>query len=104
MKAFQDDPVYEGRVGLGMWWISGKTSYQPELVEMLKKYDGDLYGQVIGRSDQTDRFEKGDYATVFSQARELGMRYIEPWNYEFEKHTHDDLMEAFNRYCDETYP
>ncbi|MFG0289385.1 MAG: hypothetical protein ACF8CQ_14490 [Rhodopirellula sp. JB044] len=89
--------IYEDRVGVAIWWISGKTSYQSNLLAVLEKYDGDLYGQVIGRSDQAQRFGNGDYATVFQQATQLGMRYIEPWNYEFENHTHDELFEGFNR-------
>lgn len=87
---------YENRVGIGMWWISGKTDYQGKLVALLKDYDGDLYGQVIGRSDQKHRFPNGDYTLVFQQAKELGMRYIEPWNYEFENRTCDDDLKRFN--------
>ncbi|MCC9606279.1 hypothetical protein LOC68_18670 [Blastopirellula sp. JC732] len=89
-------PAYENRVGIGMWWISGKTNYQGALIAVLKGYQGDLYGQVIGRSDQQDRFPNGDYAAVFKQAEELGMRYIEPWNYEFENHTCDEALQKFN--------
>ncbi len=87
---------YQDRVGIGMWWISGKTEYQAKLIALLKNYDGDLYGQVIGRSDQKHRFPNGDYTLVFQQAEELGMRYIEPWNYEFENHTCDDDLKKFN--------
>lgn len=89
-------PSYDNRVGIGMWWISGKTNYQGNLITLLKKYDGDLYGQVIGRSDQEYRFPNGDYTSVFKLAQELGMRYIEPWNYEFESHTCDEDLAAFN--------
>jgi hypothetical protein len=73
------------------------------LIRAIEAFSGDVYGQVIGRSDQPDRFQDGDYATVFEQAKKLGMRYIEPWNYEFEHHTHDDLFAAFNRYCEQLY-
>ncbi|MCM2369088.1 hypothetical protein [Aporhodopirellula aestuarii] len=91
-----EKPQYENRVGIGMWWISGKSSYQGNLISLLKNYEGDLYGQVIGRSDQRDRFQNRDYNTVFKQAEELGMRYIEPWNYEFENHTCDEALQEFN--------
>jgi hypothetical protein len=103
MKSILDDPELKDQVGIGMWWISGKTDYQPDLVRAIAKFPGDVYGQVIGRSDQSHRFPDGDYAAVFEQAENIGMRYIEPWNYEFENHTHDDLLEAFNRYCEEQY-
>lgn len=89
-------PAYQNRVGIAMWWISGKTNYQGDLIKLLKDYPGDLYGQVIGRSDQKDRFPDGDYAAVFKQAEELGMRYIEPWNYEFENRTCEDELRKFN--------
>ena len=56
-----EDPELEQRVGAGMWWISGKTSYQPELVEGLIEFPGDIYGQIIGRSDQAERFQDEDY-------------------------------------------
>ncbi|KLU04591.1 hypothetical protein RISK_003645 [Rhodopirellula islandica] len=95
ISEFQE-PEYEDRVGIGMWWISGKTTYQGNLISLLKNYQGDLYGQVIGRSDQPNRFENNDYTTVFQQAEELGMRYIEPWNYEFENRTFDKALQEFN--------
>jgi len=139
-----NDPTLEQRVGAAMWWISGKTSYQSNLVTALMNYPGDIYGQVIAKSYEgawtastaytvgtlrmpvnppaTNRyryevttagtsggtepnwpttvnatvsdggvvwtcrasnFEGGDYTTVFTQAMDLGMRYIEPWDFEF---------------------
>ncbi|MBA2115351.1 hypothetical protein [Bremerella alba] len=96
-------PEYQNRVGIGIWWISGKTDYQGNLIALLKNYDGDLYGQVIGRSDQKHRFPKGDYTAVFKQVEELGMRYIEPWNYEFENHTYDKALEKFNALTEAKY-
>lgn len=103
IQEFENKAKYEGRVGLGMWWISGKTTYQGNLVTLLKNYNGDLYGQVIGRSDQKDRFENRDYNTVFQQAEALGMRYIESWNYEFENHTCDETLQKFNAATDAKY-
>lgn len=38
------------RVGATMWWISGKTTYQTQLVNVLSAFPGDIYGQVIGPS------------------------------------------------------
>jgi hypothetical protein len=87
-----------------MWWISGKIDYQSDLVRAIERFPGDIYGQVIGRSDQAYRFPGGDYSAVFEQAEELGMRYIELWNYEFENHTHDGQLEAFNIYCKKQFP
>ena len=98
-----DDPALEQRVGAAMWWLSGKESYQTELLEVLREYPGDLYAQVIGRSDQPDRFLDGDYATVFAQAKELGVRYIEPWERELTYHTHDLLLADFNQWSYDTF-
>jgi hypothetical protein len=101
-----NDPALGHRVGAGMWWISGKTSYQPDLIDVLKAYPGDIYGQVIGRSDESERFQDGDYTTVFTQAMEIGLRYIEPWEYEVKTGpgTADGAWDAtfaqFNAYAD----
>ncbi len=100
MDGMGHDPDLKDQVGIAMWWISGKSDYQSGLLRAIEAFSGDVYGQVIGRSDQAHRFSGGEYAAVFEQAEKLGMRYIEPWNYEFENHTHDDLLEAFNRYCE----
>lgn len=71
------------RVGAAAWWVSGKVTYQSDLIKALTEYPGDKYGQLIGRSDETTRFEGGDYRTAFTQAKSMGLRYIEPWPYEF---------------------
>jgi hypothetical protein len=47
-----NDPALEQRVGAAMWWISGKTSYQPALITVLSNFPGDIYGQVIGKSGE----------------------------------------------------
>jgi hypothetical protein len=98
MNQFLSDSEFENRVGIGMWWISGGSTYQPDLIEIIKNYPGDLYGQVIGNSSQADKFPDGNYASVFAQAKELCMRYIEPWNYEFENNTNNNLMTDFNEF------
>lgn len=97
------DPNLKQRVGAAMWWISGKNTYQPELVTVLKDFPGDLYGQAIGKSDQSFRFENGDYNQIFKQAKELCMRYIEPWNYEFENNTNPESLKAFNVWAHKTF-
>ncbi|MCF8373247.1 MAG: T9SS type A sorting domain-containing protein [Bacteroidales bacterium] len=91
------------RVGLGMWWISGKTSYQTNLINYISAFPGDKYAQVIGRSDQPERFKDSIYANAIIQAKELGIRYIEPWPYEFQYHTHDSLFQDFNVWADSSF-
>ncbi|MGH1469011.1 MAG: hypothetical protein ACRBBP_09055 [Bdellovibrionales bacterium] len=103
MDAFLSNMVFENRVGIGMWWISGGTTYQPDLVKAIKNYEGDLYGQIIGNSSQPSRFLDDDYTSVFTQAKELCMRYIEPWNYEFENNTFDEAMNDFNTFSNSSF-
>lgn len=103
MNELWSDPLLNHRVGVAVWWMSGDDlGYQPELIEAFKKFPGDLYGQVIGRSDQLERFPNG-YAEVFEQAKRLGMRYIEPWDYEFVNLTNDPVFEDFNRWAKNNY-
>ena len=99
----KNDPSLCNRVGLGMWWISGKTSYQSDLIDFIYNFEGDKYAQVIGRSDQTERFEDRLYASVFAQAKYLNIRYIEPWPYEFQYHTNDSLIQDFNRWAEANF-
>lgn len=98
MDTFIIDSSFGNRVGIAMWWISGRDTYQSDLVSYISEYTGDLYGQVIGNSSQTERYLNGDYSEVFSQAKDLCMRYVEPWNYEFENNTQSENMIDFNVY------
>ena len=91
------------RVGLGMWWISGKTTYQTDLLDFIHDFQGDKYAQIIGRSDQVERFNDSLYSTVFTQAKYLNIRYIEPWPYEFQYHTNDSLLQDFNLWADANF-
>lgn len=83
LDALWTDPALGRRVGAAIWWLSGRTDYQAALIQVLTDFPGDKYGQAIGRSDQGDRFGNGDYRTVFAQARQIGLRYLEPWEYDF---------------------
>lgn len=94
-----NEPSLNHRVGAAMWWISGKTTYQPNLVNALIDFPGDIYAQAIGRSDQTSRFENNDYTTIFEQAKLLGIRYMELWEYEFVNDTFPQEFENFNSYA-----
>ncbi len=124
MDNFLTDSEFENRVGIAMWWLNGDdrdSAYQSELVEIIKNYRGDLYGQVIGNSSQDcegasscvdnkgktwnggGRFQNGGYDSVFTLAKKLCMRYIEPWNYEFENNTKDSQMQDFNQFASESF-
>ncbi|QDV58145.1 beta-galactosidase [Rosistilla oblonga] len=99
------DPRYGDQIGAGMWWISGGTRYQPALVRALKNYPGDIYGQIIGNSSQPYRFgdKSGDFTTVYRQAIDLEVRYLEAWNFEFDFNTQNQNIENFNKYAHEKY-
>jgi len=99
MTDLWNDESLNHRVGAAIWWISGKTSYQPNLIDALTLFPGDIYAQVIGRSDQTERFENNDYTTVFSQAKKIGIRYIEVWEYELVNNTFPQEFNDFNEYA-----
>ena len=87
-----------------MWWLSGNSDYQPDLIETIRNFRGDKYGQVIGKSNEPHRFPPdGDYSRAVSAAKELGLRYIEPWPWEFQHHTHDSVFADFNSWADENF-
>lgn len=95
-----NDNTLNHRVGAAMWWISGNTTYQPGLITVLQNFPGDIYCQVIDRSDSTASFPGGDYTKVFEQAKLLRARYIEPWDYEFGINSWDAAFHNFNQYAD----
>lgn len=94
------DNTLNHRVGAAMWWISGNTTYQPNLITVLQNFPGDIYCQVIDRSDSTASFPNGDYTKVFEQAKQIKARYIEPWDYEFGINSWDATFHNFNLYSD----
>lgn len=91
------------RVGIAMWWLSGRTSYQGDLVNVIKKFPGDKYAQVIARSSDSRQFEGGEFLSIFKQAKELGIRYIEPWEVEFKGSQFDSIFKDYNAWADKTF-
>ena len=103
MTDLWNEPSLNHRVGAAMWWISGKNIYQPNLVNALIDFPGDIYSQAIGRSDQFSRFENNDYRTIFEQAQTIGIRYMELWEYEFVNNTFPQEFERFNDYANTNF-
>ncbi len=91
------------RVGAALWWLSGKTTYQPGLLSFMKNFPGDKYAQLIAHSGQPDRFAEGTIATAFAQAKELNIRYLEPWYEEYNKRAIDNLLHDFNVWVDSAF-
>jgi|GEM_PF-1197624 len=98
-----NDPLLCQRVGAATWWLSGKTTYQADLLTVLQNFQGDKYAQFIGKSSQPERFKDSLISTAFDQAKQLGIRYIEPWLYEYQNNTINSLLLDFNNWADSTY-
>ncbi len=95
-----NDPTLCQRVGAATWWLSGKTTYQTNLLTTLQNFPGDKYAQLIARSNQPERFQDGLIGTAFIQAKQLGIRYVEPWLYEYQNNTINDILLDFNNWSD----
>lgn len=95
-----NDTSLEHRVGAADWWLSGNTTYQPDLITVLQNFPGDIYCQVIQRSDNTTSFPGGDYTKVFDQAKLIKARYVEAWDYEFSISTWNSVFHDFNTWAD----
>jgi hypothetical protein len=106
LDGLRHDARLGGRTGAAVWWVSGRTDYQAALLDVVRSFPGEKYGQVIARSDDATRFANGDYATVFAQAKELGLRYLEPWEHDFgtgagtANGRWDALLRDFNAWAD----
>lgn len=99
MNAILTNAELKNQVGITIWWISGNTTYQPLLLDALKVFTqngGTGYAQLINKSSETTSFPNGDYTKVFEQAAELGIKYIEPWDADFNLGSWDNLFAAFN--------
>ncbi len=86
------------QVGIGVWWLSGKLTYQNALLKLIAKSHLPVYAQVIGNSSQQHRFPNGNYSAVFKQAKEIGANYIEVWNYELEKPVPIEITDAIKSF------
>jgi hypothetical protein len=98
-----NEALLNHRVGAAMWWLSGKTTYQPDLLSFLKTFPGDKYAQMIAHSGQPERFADSTIATAFEQAKELNVRYIELWYEEYNTHSIDHLLRDFNLWADSVF-
>ena len=100
------DATLDGRVGIAIWWLSGSTTYQSELLDYFRDFSCDKYGQVIAPSSDTQQFPNG-YEGVFTQAKELNLRYVEFWQDEFTGTgccIWEDEIADFNTWATSTFP
>ncbi len=106
MNTIADDASLGGRVGIAVWWLSGNEQYQSSLLAALRVFKGDIYCQMIGRSDQTERYPANGYAGAWKHAKALKARYVEPWEWDFESGKRgangkwDAELKAFNEFAD----
>lgn len=92
-----------GRLGAAMFWLSGRTSYQPNLINFLSSFQGDKYAQMITSTLAPGQFQDSSIVTAFYQAQQLNIRYIEFWHEEYQYHTIDSLMYDFNNWSDSSF-
>jgi len=96
------DSILDGekkQIGLAIWWLSGKTDYQNDLLDLFKNFtksNGSVYAQLIDESANAQSFYLNDFGSSFSQAKELGINYIEVWNQDIIKVELFDLFNDFN--------
>ncbi len=102
MTDLWNDTNLAQRVGAAIWWIDGATNYQPNLLTVLQNFPGDKYAQLIDKSSKLAAFPDG-YTAVFDQAKSLGVRYIEPWDYEFVNNLWDSTFQDFNTWTDSVF-
>ncbi len=91
---------HKNQVGIAIWWLSGKWTYQSDLLDLLAETNSPIYAQVIGKSSQLRRFPNGKYTEIFKQAKEIGAHYIEVWNYELEKPVAPEIKKAIKEFSD----
>lgn len=99
MAGISSDPALSRQVGVAVWWLSGRTSYQGRLLEAIASFPGAKYGQLIARSDRGASFGPGGFAEAFAQARSLDMRYVEPWESDVKSGQWNALFADFNRWA-----
>jgi len=92
----RNDPAIFSKVGLAIWWLSGKTDYQANLLPIFKNFPGDKYAQLIDESADTAAFEGGNFASVFSQCRNLGIKSIEVWEQDIVSNAWNSNLAEFN--------
>lgn len=92
---------YQENVGLAIWWLSGKESYQSKILDVFKYFNennGEIFAQLIGNSSTPERFYLNDFKEAFYQAEELGIHYIEVWNYDVVRNEWDEIFNYFYNY------
>ncbi len=95
-------PLAYQQIGVAIWWLDGATNYQGDMLlgtsfgdtqdkigttcpaaisggfQGFVKAGGRVYAQLIQQSSMTASFPTG-FAGVFTQAQQLGIKYIEVW-------------------------
>lgn len=99
MAGITADPALRPQVGVAVWWLSGRTTYQGGLLQAISAFPGAKYGQLIARSDRADSFPAGGFPEAFAQARSLGMRYVEVWETDALSGAWDGVLADYNRWA-----
>lgn len=104
MQGITADPGLADQVGVAIWWLSGKTDYQTELLTAMDGFPGEVYAQLIGKASDSGRFLENDYWSALIQAQAMGIRYVEPWEVDFKSGLWNDKFRAFNVQADSNSP
>jgi len=96
IKNITDNSSLSSHVGIATWWLSGKTTYQPDLLTAFQGFSGAKFGQLIDESSNASAFLNGDYKTAFTQAESLGIKYVEAWSSDVALGTWDTVFADFN--------
>jgi len=99
MQSIKSNPAMLNQIGVAMWWLSGKTSYQPDLLTAFSTFPGQVYAQLIDQSANTSSFLNNDYTTAYTQAEQLHIRYVEPWDADVSSQKWVSLFQSFNTYA-----
>jgi hypothetical protein len=100
LEGIQADARLRRQCGAAAWWLSGREDYQAGLLRLLAGFPGPLYGQLIARGDQAERFGPGGLPGALAQARRMGMRYVEPWEPDILSGRFAAELEEFNRWAE----
>lgn len=101
MQAIETDSSMSGQVGVAIWWLSGKTNYQTDLLTAFATFKGSIYAQLIDKADNASSFLNNDYSTAFTQAKSLNIKYVEPWDVDITSRKWDALFDDFNTYANQ---
>lgn len=90
----------QNQIGVAIWWLSGRDDYQKDILDLFKSFTnqkGSIYAQLIADLSTPSSFYLNDFKTAFTQAKEIGIYYIEVWNTDVVRSDWFDFFQDFNQ-------